>query len=156
MVGLRIDIPEHLLTWDKKNTRKVLRQAGQEIAGVARKLIRSTVGTGHKYGQHTASSPGQPPASDTGKLASSISVKPARNGLSVVVKDSAFYALFLEAGAKGGGGRKRQRNKGGKPSTPRVLEPRPYLSIALEEREDSLSERIQEAIIEGVAFRKLK
>jgi hypothetical protein len=149
---IKIEVPSALIEFDRKRLRKVLRQAGQEVAAAARKLIRSAVGGGPRG----ASAPGQPPVSRSGVLASSISVKPSKSGLSVRILDAAYYSLFLETGAKGGAGRKGNRNRRGKPSSSRVLAPRPYLSKALEDREASLSERIKESISNDIAFKKMK
>jgi hypothetical protein len=174
MVGLEIDIPQrYRMAFDKKNVQAVLRAAGAEIASVARRKIRQAVGGGRVYygkgrGRHQASLPGQPPASWTGELANSIKVRPLKSGDGVLIRDAAFYALFLEAGARGGtGSGKRgvrgrrnavQRRKGVRavlPAGNRVLAPRPFLSAAAAERSGSLGPRVQEAIMKDVKFQRI-
>ena len=156
-----------LLIYDKKQLRKVLRQAGSEVAAQARRLIiggsgRVYRGSGsskyrpYKRGKYTASGPGQAPANVTGTLKRSISAKVSQSGQSVRVKATAFYALFLEFGAQGGGRGKASRNRRGKPVMSRVLAPRPFLTAALGAREASLGNRIRESIVQDIAFRKLK
>lgn len=51
---------------------------------------------GHKYGNHTASAPGESPAVDTGFLTNSIQVE--ANGLQAIVGTNAEYAEHLEFG----------------------------------------------------------
>ena len=163
---LTITVPSYAFTVDKALLRKTLRSAGAEVGAVARALIRRSQGTGATYskpggGRYQASSPGQPPASRTGALASNISVRPSKTGESVRVRDAQFYALFLETGAKGGRGSgkfgvKGKRNKRGALSSARVLEPRPFLSVALAQREDSIADRVRAAVMDGVKFQRIK
>ena len=78
-------------------------------------LQREGTGTTYqKYNprrQHTASSPGEPPVTDTGQLASSISTTVKRRGTAIVgqINAAAPYAADLEFGTKAmkkkGGGR---------------------------------------------------
>jgi hypothetical protein len=167
MIGIEIDIPQrYRMAFDRRNVQAVLRSAGAEIAAVARRKVRQSVGSGRLYygarkGSHRASLPGQPPTSWTGELANSIKVRPLKSGDGVLIRDAAFYALFLEAGARGGtGGAKRgvrgrrnavQRRKGGN----RVLAPRPFLSAAAAERSASIGPRVQEAIMKDVKFQRV-
>lgn len=174
MFRLQVDVPQqYRLSFDKKRVRQVLSRAGAEIAAVARNKIRRSAGGGRFYRgpggvKHQASLPAQPPTSFSGALANSIRSKTNRNGDGVTIRDLAFYALFLETGAKGGGGsgvkgKRGQRNKvvrgrGLTVITPvggRVMAPRPFLSLALEERETSIAERIKSAIIEDVQFKRI-
>jgi hypothetical protein len=177
MAGLKITVPSFALTYDKKLLRQTLRSAGTEIAAVAKALIRGSHGGGRKYGRHTASAPGQPPASLSGDLASSIKVRPWRNGEGVSIRDTEFYALFLEKGAKGGGGdtrnkanmhlagtfdwrkgkiRTKNRMKKSAISQTRVLAPRPFLTTALEQRQQGIADRVRAAVVDGIKFKKLK
>jgi hypothetical protein len=170
---VHIDIPRYAaLSLDKKLLKAIMRGAGQEIAGATRSLIRRGQGGGRTYykpggGKRTASAPGQSPVSDTGELAKSVRVKAYSDGMGVKIIDNAPFALFLEAGAKGGGGPKGNRNKttahkrGVKRkilalSSSRVLEPRPFLSVVLDERADSIEARLKSAIMSGVKFEKRK
>jgi hypothetical protein len=174
-VSIRIKVPTVALQWDKKYLRQTFRRAGAEVAAVARRLITSATGDGTKYGGpggsaakyrggykrggYQASSPGAAPVSVTGTLAKSIKVLPFKSGEGVAVRDRAFYALFLEKGAKGGGriqrGGKRVCGKGGIGQS-RVLLPRPFLDTALDQRQASIAARIKAAVLDGIEFRKLK
>lgn len=173
MLRLSVDIEPGRLSLDKRLTRAVMRAAGAEVAAVARAMIRGSAGSGrfyrgpggsakayrggYKKGGYTASSPGQPPVSVTGTLARSISVRPFKSGEGVTIKDTMFYALFLEKGARGGGGGgKSSRNKRGGAGTVRVLEPRPFLTAALAQREASIAQRVQASIADGLKFERIK
>ncbi|AOX16924.1 hypothetical protein [Kozakia baliensis] len=170
---LQIEIPSYALEFSKKNLRKSLRIAGNEVARTARSEIRNSIGGGRLYygpggsiqyrggaasGRHRASSPGEAPANETGTLARSIKVVVLRNKDAIGVRDAAFYAKMLEAGAKGGApGRKNQRNRGQiYASGGRVLEPRPFLSKALAERAPSIQRRLADAAIKDVVMERVK
>lgn len=173
MIGLQIEIPQkYQLAFSKKDTRSTLRSAGSEIAAVARRMVRRAVGTGRVYygqgGRHVASAPGEPPVSWSGDLANSIKVRPLKAGDGVLVKDTMFYSLFLEVGAKGGissgkkgvKGKRNPRKRRGSLVTPqpvgsRVLEPRPFLSVAAQQREESIGQRVKAAIINDIKFRRI-
>lgn len=83
---------------------------------VQREAIRSVhqAGTGRQYGRHTASAPGQPPATDTGRLAASIreELRSDSKGLVEVIGSDVIYAKPLERGT-------------------RKMAPRPFLRPAL-------------------------
>ena len=174
-----------LLVFDKKQLKKTMRAAGNEVAAVARRMISAKGsggrlyygpgGTAGKYrggyvkGRYRASAAGQPPALITGTLKKSIRVRPFKSGEGVAVRTNKFYALFLEDGAKGGGRkgarpvgppvfRHGKRVRGGRAGTKtgRVLEPRPFLTAALTQREASLSARIEAAVLQDVAFKRIK
>jgi len=163
---LQITVPAYAFTVDKTMLRKTLRAAGAEVGAVARALIRRSQGGGTTYskpggGRYQASTPGQPPVNRTGALATSIKVKAGRGGDSVSIRDTQFYALFLENGAKGGQGSgkkgvKGKRNKRGAVSSGRVLEPRPFLSTALAQRESSIGDRVRSAVVDGIKFQRVK
>lgn len=165
----------------KQQLRRVMRQAGADIAKAARALIRGSTGGGRLYygsggsssyrggyrkGRFTASAPGQAPHSVTGTLARSIKVRPYKSGEGVAIRDSMFYGLFLEAGAKGGGGNAhnarnvsmidsktgRARLKKRAIGTTRVLAPRPFLSAALAARTAQVQARIQAAVDGDIKF----
>jgi len=169
-MGLKIAVPAATLAFDKKELRKVLRSAGSEVAALARSLIRKSAGggrTGYKPGggRYSASLPGQAPASRTGAAASGIRVKTTLKGLGVRVVDSQFYTRFLETGAQGGGGKKGSRNtrrrRGGKSILlavvgRRVLQPRPFLTTAMDQKGDSITARVRDAVVQGIAFKREK
>ena len=186
-VRLQVTVQGGRLELDKKLLRATMRAAGTEVASAARKLIRGT-GGGAKLrgGRRKASAPGQPPASQTGALASSIKVRVFKSGEGVAIRDvarsgpnhdGAPYALFLEKGAKRGGGntrdkanillagevgrrgrilRSKNRLKAGAISQTRVLQPRPFLSVALASREASIAERVADSINQGIKFTRQK
>lgn len=173
MIRLRVDIPLGLgLVYTRKRMRQLMRRAGAEVAAIARTLIRRSQGGGKTYrgsgsskyrpyrpGAYTASAPGQPPVNVTSTLLRGIVVRPYKSGDGVAVRDRTFYALFLEAGARGGGrkrrGGKRVEGQAGIAKA-RVLQSRPFLSTALTQREASLSERIRAAIVDDIEFRRVK
>jgi hypothetical protein len=180
--GMRLDITisgGYQLVYGKKRLRALMRKAGAEVAALARSLIRQAEGGGRTYagsggsnaqrayqgGAYVASSPGGPPVSVTGTLASLIVVKPFKSGEGVAIRDKAFYALFLQAGAQGGVGSGRGGGNGERNKTKRgeifavgrrVLLPRPFLSTALDMREASLGERIKASIVDDIEFKRVK
>lgn len=182
MIRLDVKVSSGALMFDKAHLRAVLRGAGSEIGAVARSLVSSAVGTGRVYskpggGTYRASAPGEVPVSRTGVLAGSFRTSTFRSGEGVAIRSSGrkakrsdFYALFLEAGAHGGG--RRWRNKpgathnaphsrvylrgGGNIGTTRRLEPRPFLSRALASRAVSISRRITVAVNQGLTFVRVK
>jgi hypothetical protein len=174
-VTLRVTIPSVVLAYDKKLLKQTLRVAGNEVAAQTRRLIRASAGGGRVYygsggssgyrggyrsGRYAASSPGQAPVSVTGTLLKSIKVRPFASGEGVAIREGAFYALFLAAGARGGigsgkAGVKGQRNKRSRVGA-RVLAPRPSLSTALAMREASLGNRIAAAAVAGVRMQRSK
>lgn len=158
---ITIDIPKGWsIVYGQKEMKALMRKAGSEVAARARALIRAKA----PGGMVRASVPGQPPVSRTGALASSIKVSPWRDGEGVSIRDAAFYALFLEAGAQGGGGNTRGRNslrtkKGrmvaSQVNKTRVLAPRPFLSVALADVvAGGLSRRIIDAVTQDIDFKK--
>lgn len=155
MIDLRVKVTSAgLVVNSKRNLRAVMRKAGAEVAAAARAKIGGGKGP---------SLPGQAPnAKNKGhdpkySLKRSIKVSVFKNGEGVAVRARAFYAVMLEGGAKGGGGRvKGRRNKRGKVSTQRMLLPRPFLTTALSERTGSLGQRIRDAIVNDIEFRRSK
>lgn len=151
-----------IMLYEKQNLKRLMRQVGAEIAAVTRAMIRRSQGGGRTYYLHgaryQASAPGNPPGNRTGALIRGVVVRPFRSGEGVAIRDRMFYALFLEVGAKGGGGRRKgggsTRNRKGKPQTSRVLAPRPFLSLALESRRASIDARVKAAVLQGIAFKR--
>lgn len=178
VVKLAVTVKAGRLELDKKLVRRSLVAAGREVARATKRLISQSSGGGRLYrgpggsaakyrggytpGAYRASAPGQSPARVTGTLARDVTVKPFRSGEGVAIRDTAFYALFLEAGAHGGGSRggrgiRNLRRRGKRIAmTARVLEPRPFLSRVLGQREASIGKRIGEAINSGVKFRRVR
>jgi len=166
VIKLQIKVSSGVLVNEKKRLKSTLRSAGTEVAAAARAKLKRSAGNGRKYyvggssggqGAYRASAPGTPPATITGQLARSIKPHMFKNGQGVAIRASQFYAKFLEAGAKGGGGRKGSRNsKSGKTFTQRVLLPRPFLTAVLDERANSIGRRMDDAIKADVKFQKEK
>ena len=171
-IRLTVSAPSYEFVYNKKHLRAVMRAAGAEIARVTRTMLRNS-GSGRVYrgtgggssakfrggyrrGSFQASAPGQAPAKVTGTLAKSIRVRPFKSGEGVAIRDTAFYAVMLEGGAKGGGPGRRFRNKRGGAGSARVLEARPFLTAALGSRQASIAGRIQASIADDMAFVKVK
>ncbi len=175
MMRLRIEVQPGRLEVDKKLMRATLRAAGAEVAAVARRLIRQSGGTGQLYRGRRASAPGQAPLNQTGRLAGSFRIRVYRSGEGVSITDEARsrtgsgapYALFLEKGARGGvssfgrGGKSLSNfrigadRRAGKVGN-RVVEPRPFLTVALDMRRTSPTPRIGNSLNQGIKFVKLK
>lgn len=108
---------------------RAMREGGLIVQGKAVRSMRSTPKTGRRYKRgaaaHTASSPGNPPAIDTGFLASSVEVRPTPSGADVGSR--AQYAKWLEFGT-------------------RHIAPRPFLAPALRDSVDEIVERVRAAL----------
>ena len=169
---LSITAPSYEFEYNKKHLRAVMRAAGAEIARVARASIRGS-GTGIVYrgtgggssaafrggyrkGHFQASAPGQAPAKVTGTLAKSIRVRPFKSGEGVAIRDTAFYAVMLEGGAKGGGPGRKFRNRRSGVGGSRVLQARPFLTAALTARQTSIAGRIEASVQQDIAFVRVK
>lgn len=160
---LRIEIPRFVISQgEKKNLRAALRQAGQDVAKTARALVRNAGGSGAYHNGHYASAVGEPPASLSGELARSITARTWSRGgeLGVTVKDSVYYAKFLETGAEGGGPGSHNTKANPKRKTrkvvrgKRVLEPRPFISRALDAKRSDIDERLKVAVLADIEFKK--
>jgi hypothetical protein len=89
---------------------------------------------------------------------------PYPSGEGFAVRERAFYALFLEAGATGGGnpggGRQRRRAQArrhrARYTTARVLLPRPHLDRVMQQEEPNLQRRVRRALDEGLKWRETK
>lgn len=174
MINMKIAVAAGRLELDKKHVRTVLRQAGNEVARRARIKLRRQAGGGRLYGSHRASAAGEAPTLLSGKLARSLVVRMFKSGEGVAIRARQFYALFLEAGARGGGNvsgasytiksrlkaargeGKRRQTASTKGRSTRVLEPRPFLDAALQEAQADIGPRIRDAIVKGIAFRRGK
>lgn len=97
-------------------------------------LILDTAKTGRVYRrrgvEHQASGPGEPPASDTGRLVQSARTEYDRSDIAGTAAWSTEYALPLEVGTS-------------------TMEPRPYARPALANRKDEIEEGIK-AEVRGV------
>ena len=188
MMKLEIQVGSGALVFDKRLLKSTLRKAANEIANATRARISKSAGGGLEYrgggggganrggykaGHYTASAPGESPVSVTGSLRRAIKVLPFKNGEGIAIRDTQFYALFLEAGAQGGvagGGRtkaetargvkkrgKRNQYKRGLRvglAGARVLAPRPFLSLELAARAASIGDRLKAAVVSGLGWTK--
>lgn len=161
---------------DNREMRKLMRSAGNDVKTKTQRLINATSGGGRltqyhgdRKGSYRASVPGEPPVRASGTLRASLRAYPYKSGEGFAVRARAFYALFLEAGAKGGGnpfgGRpaasaewrarsKRKRARGR--YTIRTLEPRPFLDRVMAEQEADLKRRVRLAIDQGLTWKQTK
>lgn len=88
---------ERLRKLSPKRQEQLLRQLAQEGEADAKMLIQQSPATGVQYGDHIASSPGNPPRSDTGTLIGSIRAKRVRRLQHEIVAGT-DYAGYLEFG----------------------------------------------------------
>jgi len=86
-----------------KNEGEATARATRLVEGSAKRKVRKK-GSGIVYGKHQASSPGEPPASDTGNLINLISTEVTflgkRKGFEGVVRSGADYSMALEFGTR--------------------------------------------------------
>ncbi len=82
--------------------RKAVDATGLSIRNNVVKSIQRSVPTGRQYGRHRASAPGEPPATDTGRLANSITFSgSSKSGkIESEVKSIVNYAAYLEYGTR--------------------------------------------------------
>jgi len=127
------------IRWNSVAVRKRVQEAvmrgvvkGTEVVrDEAISLILNTPKTGRIYRrrsvEHQASAPGEPPASDTGRLVNSIATKYDVNTLSGTVVVDAEYGPYLEFGTQ-------------------TIEPRPFLRPALANKRGALDTFIRDEI----------
>jgi hypothetical protein len=163
---------------DKRQLKALMRSAAGDVKTKTARLIAKTTGSGRTYrggggsayrgtyrpGAYRASAPGDPPVTVSGTLRQSLKAYPYPSGEGFAVRERAFYALFLEAGATGGGnpGRGRQRQRAwtrrhrARATTRRVLAPRPHLDRVMQQEEPNLQRRVRQALAEGLRWRETK
>jgi hypothetical protein len=154
---------------DKRELAKVMRSAGNDVRSKTARLIAASQGTGKTYfgpaGRYRASAPGQPPVRVSGDLRGSLRTYVFKSGEGFAVRARAFYALFLEVGAHGGGNPgsharinrrtgRRMRAKG--VYTSRVLEPRPFLDRVMTEQASELDRRVRLALTNALTWKETK
>lgn len=156
---------------DKRELKKVMRGAGNDVRSKTSKLINKSQGGGRHYfgpaGRYQASTPGSPPVRLSGDLRGSLKTYVFKSGEGFAVRARQFYALFLEAGARGGGnpgGRavqkvnrrtgRRMRAKG--VYTSRVLEPRPFLDTVMTQEAPELNRRVRLALENALTWKQTK
>jgi hypothetical protein len=108
---------------------KELRLGAVRIQGDVVRSIQNSPPTGKTYRRgnvlHTASSPGNAPRTDTGRLVQSARVEPTQGGADVVIASN--HAVHLEYGT-------------------RNMAPRPHLEPAAERNADELAEAVARAM----------
>lgn len=108
-----------------------------------------------------------PPASPTDTLRASLKSYVYATGEGFAVRARQFYALFLEAGAKGGGNpgaravkpvnRRTGRHMRAKGVyTKRVLEPRPFLDRVMSDQAGELNRRVRKALENALTWKETK
>ena len=148
-----------------------MRAAGNSVRTETSRLINKSSGSGRVYrgmggGRYRggykpglgyrASAPGQPPARVTNTLRGSLKAYVYPSGEGFAVRMRAFYALFLEAGAQGGGpGTKRHRRATHGQGT-RVLEARPSLDAVMARSATALNARVEKAMFAGLTWKQTK
>lgn len=126
------DIPKRT----RKAVFRVLQQGGQLVADEAARRIIDGPKTGavrpskwRKGAKHQASAPGESPASDSGRLAQSITWVGQEAALQVDIGTATPYAAPLELGTEDG-----------------TIAPRPFLGPALRDMRGRISAGITEAV----------
>ena len=111
-----VENPEH-------NAERLIARAAMMVQGRIVDSIQRDPKTGAVYGNHQASAPGQPPATDTGQLVRSItmSVEGTDGEVVGVIRASAPYAAMLEFGTTN-------------------IAPRPYMQPGLESQRRKIEE----------------
>jgi hypothetical protein len=168
---------------DKREMTKLMRSAGNDVKTKTARLINKNDGGGRHYAAHSAtryrpaarayraSSPGMPPVSPTNALRASLKTYVFKSGEGFAVRARQFYALFLEAGAFGGGrsgGRTfkrtdrrilsasvraaRAKGRGEK----RVLEPRPFLDRVMQQEAPDITRRLRLAFDKALTWKQTK
>jgi hypothetical protein len=151
---------------DKRELRKLMRAAGNDIKNKTGRLINQSQGSGRQYGSHRASAPGQPPTRLSGDLRSSLKTYPFKTGEGFAVRARAKYATPLEVGAFGGArGRGHDHRKASAPvrkarakarGQRREMEPRPFLDRVMTQEEPELNRRVRKALENALTWKETK
>lgn len=158
---------------DKRELRKLMRAAGNDVKNKTGRLINQSDGGGRVYsrpgggGAYRASTAGNPPIRRSGALRGSLKAYVFKSAEGFAVRARQFYALFLEVGARGGGNPgsravkpinrrtgRRMRAKG--VYTARVLEPRPFLDRVMAQEAGELNRRVGAALQNGLTWKETK
>lgn len=139
MFSLKVNVTDNFLDKLKstdigssKEISGALADAALLVEGTAKKKVQHGGRSGRLYKRgrsfHQASAPGEPPKSDTGRLASSITHE--LDFLKADVGTDVYYAQFLE----------------GKNTAAQMKGERPFLRTSLEENEAKIKRLIQDAV----------
>lgn len=119
----------------RKAATKALVQSTELVRTEAVRLILDTPKTGHTYRrrgtEHQASAPGEPPASDTGRLVNGIRTEYDFNTMTGKVVSGEAYGAHLEYGTQ-------------------TIEPRPFLRPALVNKRQEIEQIVRSAIREAM------
>jgi len=128
--------PDELTNLIRRNAMRGVMRGTEAVRNEAIRLILSGPHSGRVYGRrkHQASAPGEPPASDTGRLIGSLTTSYDPVNLTGKVVVGAQYGLYLEFGT--------QR-----------MEPRPFLRPALANMQGEITRVIAEEIQRGLQHR---
>ena len=128
-----------IVSWNEAAVLNTIRQAvmrgvvggTEKVRNEALRLIMQTAKTGRLYRTrgvvHRASAPGESPASDTGRLANSITTAYDATKLSGMVSANTVYAPYLEYGTM-------------------KMEPRPFMRPALANTQQQFVESVEKAV----------
>jgi HK97 gp10 family phage protein len=121
------------------DVRDVINSTAQNIRNTAIRSIKNSPANGRVYRNHTASAEGNPPRTDTGRLASSIAVVTDEQAKSLEAEIGAYvnYAAHLEYGT---------RNMGA----------RPFMFPALEQNMKGYLSKMKQALQRAMARTKAK
>lgn len=129
-MAVRINTAEFRERVRKAVMRGVIRGT-EAVRNEAVSLILNTAKTGRVYQrrgiEHVASAPGEPPASNTGRLVNSIETKYDAQALTGEVNTSVEYGMLLEYGTQ-------------------KMEPRPFLRPAIANKRQDIETMIAEEI----------
>ena len=157
---------------DKRELRKLMRAAGNDVKGKTSRLINKSQGGGRSYfgpaGRYRASSPGSPPVRVSGDLRSSLRTYAFKSGEGFAVRARVAYATPLEAGAFGGAPGSSKRREHRKMSAPirkarakargegREMEPRPFLDRVMTQEAPELDRRVRKALEGALTWKETK
>jgi hypothetical protein len=156
---------------DKREVNNLMRSAGNDVRNKTQRLINQSDGGGRSYftpsgTRYRASAPGSAPVRRSGALRTSLKTYVLKQTTGFAVRAREFYALFLEAGAKGGGnpGRRAARlnprtgraKRARGTFTKRVLEPRPFLDRVMAQEGPNIERRVRAALTQALKWKQTK
>ena len=156
---------------DKREVNNLMRSAGNDVRSKTARLINQNNGGGRSYRApggkaYRASAPGSAPVRRSGALRASLKTYVLKATTGFAVRAREFYALFLEAGAQGGGNpgtrggflnpRTNRRKRARGVYTKRVLEPRPFLDRVMVQEHVNIERRVREALTNALKWKQTK
>lgn len=107
-----------------KQVRKIINAGALAIHADAVESVQRGPKTGHTYGNHQASAPGEPPATDKGDLVRGITIVTEPDGKEASIVSKADYSWSLEFGTTN-------------------MEPRPFMQPALDKNIPEITRQLQ-------------